>query len=315
MRRNSLIHGILAAALSVAPLACGGGRRAERADNGPGAAAAATPAPVAAAEASPAAAESGRATPAGTETATAAAPTSPPAAVQPAPAPAVQPAGAASTSDAPAAASPAADDGGAAASQEASATTILNRAAAAYRAVQTLQADFVQQLRNPLLGESHTSRGTMYQRRPDRFLMRFTEPAGDVIVSDGRYFWVYYPSVDPKQVIRMPSSAAGGGVDLQTQFLGDPAKRFVATLDGREKVAGHDAYVLTLVPRSTAELGYQKLRVWIDPTDYLARRFEITEDNGNVRHFELSRLRANGPVAADLFRFTPPADARVVERG
>ncbi|HET9982445.1 MAG TPA: outer membrane lipoprotein carrier protein LolA [Longimicrobiales bacterium] len=196
-----------------------------------------------------------------------------------------------------------------------SATAILNRASAAYQKVQTLQADFVQQLRNPMLGDSHTSRGKMYQRRPDRFLMRFTEPAGDVIVSDGRYFWVYYPSVDAKQVIRMPSAAAGGGVDLQAQFLGDPARRFIATLDGREKVAGHDAYVLTLVPRSTAELGYRKLRVWIDPSDYLARRFEITEDNGNVRHFELSGLRTNAPVRSDLFRFTPPADAHVVERG
>ncbi len=194
-----------------------------------------------------------------------------------------------------------------------SADAILRRAAAAYRGVRSLRASFLQVVRNPLLGGAVTSRGTLYQRRPDRFLMKFAQPAGDVLVSDGRWFWVYYPSVDPKQVIRTPASAAGQAVDLQAQFLGDPERRFNARLEGRQAVAGRQAYVLSLTPRGSEP--FKALKLWIDPTDYLARRFEITEENGSVRHIDLSDLRVNVPAGDALFRFTPPAGAHIVTRG
>ena len=192
-------------------------------------------------------------------------------------------------------------------------TQVLARAAAAYADVQSMQADFAMTMTNPLLRRTTNSRGTMSQLRPDRIALRFTQPDGDVIVSDGEYFWIYYPSVDEKQVIRMPASqGATGGVDLQAQFIGDPTERFEATLHGTEDVGGRPAYALTLVPRGN--VGYKSLEVWLDTRDYLARRFEITEENGSVRRFDLSSLRTNVRLGDDVFRFTPPADARIVDR-
>lgn len=193
-----------------------------------------------------------------------------------------------------------------------SANAILTKAAAAYARVRSLRADFVQVTQNPVLGSNTTSRGTLFQRRPDRLLLRFSQPKGDILVSDGRYFWVYYPSVDPKQVVRMPASAAGQGVDLQAQFLGDPEKRFNARLQGREAVAGRPANVLHLVPRT--QQSYKELTVWLDARDNLARRFEIVEQNGSVRRFDLSNLRVNVSIPASTFRFTPPAGAHIVAR-
>jgi len=192
-------------------------------------------------------------------------------------------------------------------------TEILKRASVAYAKVQTLRADFVQKRDNPLLSSTTTSRGTIYQKRPDRFLMKFSQPAGDVIVSDGRYFWVYYPSADKRQVLRAAASEQGaGGVDLQAQFLGDPLRRFTNTFHGIEKVNGRDAYVLTLVPRS--DMGYKRLKVWIDARDSLVRRFVLTENNDVVQDYTLSNLAINPVLSNDLFRFTPPADAKIIER-
>ena len=180
-----------------------------------------------------------------------------------------------------------------------------------YEGVRSLRADFRQELTNVLIGRTTRSAGTLYQRQPDRFAMKFSDPAGDIIVSDGEYFWVYYPSSDPRQVIR--SSAGGaGGLDLRAQFVGDPVRRFEATSQGREEVRGRDTHVLTLTPRQAA--GYRRLKVWIDAEDQLVRRFELTEDNGNVRRFELTDLRINPTLPDDVFRFEPPAGAVVVTR-
>jgi outer membrane lipoprotein-sorting protein len=191
---------------------------------------------------------------------------------------------------------------------------ILRAAAAAYGKVRSLQASFVQQIDNPLIGTHISSKGTLYQQKPDLLLLKFSDPTGDIIMSDGRYFWIYYPSVDTKQVIRAPVSAAGaGGVDLQAQFLGDPVRRFNSTMDGRETIGGRSTYAVSMVPRE--KLGYRKLKVWIDAKDSLARRFEITEENGNVRRFELRDLRVNSALPSALFRFSPPPNARIIDRG
>jgi len=194
------------------------------------------------------------------------------------------------------------------------AVQILARASAAYANVRSMRAEFTQMSENPLLRRSTTSRGTIYQRRPDRFLMDFSEPEGDLIVSDGEDIWVYYPSVNPRQVIRAPLGEGGAGaVDLQAQFLGDPTQRFRSELLGRERVAGANAYVLMLRP--IGDQGYRSLKVWIDPRDYLARRFEITENNNVVRRFDLSSLRTNAVFDDALFEFTPPEGTHVVARG
>lgn len=190
---------------------------------------------------------------------------------------------------------------------------ILRDASAAYENVRSLQADFTMRHENPILRRTTTSRGTLYQRQPDRILLRFSEPAGDVIAGDGTYFWIYYPSVDADQVMRAPAAQAGtGGVDLQAQFVGDPVERFRYTLEGREDVDGRPAHVLVLTPKT--DVAYAQLKVWIDTVDSLARRFEITEHNRATRRFDLSNLKLNPTLGDDLFRFAPPAGARVIER-
>jgi outer membrane lipoprotein carrier protein len=191
---------------------------------------------------------------------------------------------------------------------------ILRRAAAAYERVRSLKAGFTMVTENPLLRSTTTSRGVIYQRSPDRIKLDFTEPAGDVIVGDGTYFWIYYPSVDDKQVLRTRAAqGSSGGVDLRAQFVGDPVQTFRYTLHGAENVDGREANVLTLLPNE--DLGYQQLKVWIDARDALARRFEIVEHNGVTRRFRLESLEINPALDDGIFRFTPPPGARIIDRG
>lgn len=235
------------------------------------------------------------------------APQSPSAAVPGEPAVAAAPAPGATAGSAPAAA------GGTTTAPTKSqdrAAQILTRAESAANGVRSLEADFTQSLNVPLLNSSQRSAGKLYQRKPDRFLMRFSDPEGDVIVADGQYFWLYYPSSDRTQVIRTSIAQGGQAVDLQQQFLSNPNQRFVATMAGEESVAGRPAFVLTLVPRGAS--AYKLLKIWVDQEDYLVRRFEMTEENESVRRVELRNLRVNQTLANSLFTFTPPAGAQVI---
>jgi outer membrane lipoprotein carrier protein len=197
-------------------------------------------------------------------------------------------------------------------SRQEQANAILRRVETASEGIRTFEADFVQSLRVPLLGTDTRSTGKLYQRKPDRFAMRFTDPAGDVMVADGRHFWIYYPSNDRTQVIRTSIAEGGEQADLQKQFLSNATERFVPTLNGEETVAGRATWALTLVPKRQSP--YKVIRIWVDKEDGLVRRFEMTEENDSVRRLELRNIRVNGPVSDALFTFTPPAGTQVFDQ-
>ena len=196
--------------------------------------------------------------------------------------------------------------------QQATAEQILKRAERTYSETRSLQADFVQHVRVPLLGSDQRSRGTLYLKRPDRFLMRFSDPAGDRIVADGRFFWMYYPSTDRKQVIRSAIKEGFHQADFQREFLANPSARYVATLAGSENVGGRRTHVLRLVPRRASP--YKQVRLWVDATDFTIRRFEMTEENESVRRIDLSNIRRNQALPDSLFRFDPPRGTQVFDQ-
>jgi outer membrane lipoprotein carrier protein len=192
---------------------------------------------------------------------------------------------------------------------------ILDRASASYDTVKTLQADFVQIIANPMLGDPDTTRGRLYQRKPNYFAMRFTEPKHDRVVADGERLWLYTPSTTPGQVIRTAIPGTGTtGPNLIGQFVERPRERYHAKYLGSDSSAergGSDAILLS--PRAT-DLPYSAATVWIARKDGLVRRIEIEETSGQRRTIELRNLVVNRDIPAREFRFSPPGGLQVVDQ-
>jgi outer membrane lipoprotein carrier protein len=191
---------------------------------------------------------------------------------------------------------------------------ILDRASASYDTVRTLQADFVQIIDNPMLGDPDTTRGRLYQRRPGHFAMRFTEPKNDRVVADGRRLWLYTPSTTPGQVIRTAIPGSGTtGPNLIGQFVEHPRERYGARYVREDAQPDGPADVIVLTPRAT-DLPYSEATVWIAKQDGLVRRIDIVETSGQRRTIVLRNLTVNRAIGAREFRFSPPAGLRVVNQ-
>ena len=147
--------------------------------------------------------------------------------------------------------------------------SILDRASASFDTVRTLAADFVQVIENPMLGDPDTTRGRLYQRRPNFFAMRFTEPKNDRVVADGRRLWLYTPSTTPGQVIRTTIPGTGTtGPNLIGQFVEHPRERYSARYVRADSVGDARVDVIALTPRA-ADLSYSAATVWIAQQDGL----------------------------------------------
>src|SRR5882762_10137063 len=193
-------------------------------------------------------------------------------------------------------------------------TPILDRATSSFDTVRTLAADFVQIVDNPMLGDPDTTRGRLFQRRPNYFAMRFSEPKNDRIVADGRRLWLYTPSTTPGQVIRAAIPGTGTtGPNLIGQFVEHPRERYTARYVRGDSLAGGSVDVIALTPRA-ADLPYSEATVWIAKQDGLIRRIQLVENSGQRRTITLNNLTVNKPIPAREFRFAPTSGVRVVDQ-
>jgi outer membrane lipoprotein carrier protein len=199
------------------------------------------------------------------------------------------------------------------AQQPSSAQSTVRRAVDAWRSVKTVRATFDQSIRNSLTGTTARATGDYQQQRPGKLAVRFRDPSGDQIVSDGVFIWLYLPSSAPGQVIKRPLGGEGTGtVDLTGEFLDAPLEKYDLADAGSESLEGRGTRIIRLTPKPGVSARFMSARVWIDDTDSLIRQFEVLEVNGVTRRVHISSLAINTPVDEAAFRFSVPNGVRVV---
>jgi outer membrane lipoprotein carrier protein len=191
----------------------------------------------------------------------------------------------------------------------------IDKAVATYTKTKTSKGTFEQTITNPLTGSKATAKGNFeQQRQPARFAFRFVQPKGDMLIGDGKWLWVYLPSSQPGQVIKVPMTEGGAGsLDLASRFFDSPRTRFTITDAGTATIAGRATHALTLVPKSSGE-PFTRAKVWIDTADGTLRQFETLEPSGISRLVTITAVTPNAAVSAKSFTFTPPKGVRIVDQ-
>jgi outer membrane lipoprotein carrier protein len=197
-------------------------------------------------------------------------------------------------------------------SDTATAMTLYREAVARFAGAKTMRAGFEQTLVSPVIKTPRLSRGELMQRPPDRFAFRFTDPAGDVVVSDGAALWVYLPSTAKGQVLKLPREV-GGAFDVVARLLANPGDRMqVRVVPERDRVGGDIVTAFVLTPRADGA-PFQSARVWIG-ADRLLRQIEIEEPGGLRRRMRFTDMRLGVALPKRAFVFDVPDGVRVIDQ-
>lgn len=189
------------------------------------------------------------------------------------------------------------------------------RAQSAWAKIRTFGASFEQTIINPITGAAMLSKGQLAQRKPNKLAINFVDPAGDRIVADGKFVWVFLQSATPGQVIKMSNTDVGAAsTDLIGQFLTTPRSKYDASDAGTDQVNGRTARALILTAKPGQRLPFVRAKVWVDSADALIRQFESTDPNGITRKVKITSLNPNASYTNDVFTFKLPSGVRVVER-
>ena len=171
--------------------------------------------------------------------------------------------------------------------------------------VKTGHAAFTQTVTSPDGAKKKTSSGTFDFARPNRFRFAYTKPFEQLIVADGQKVWIH--DTDLNQVSSRKFSQALGSTPAALLAGGSLEKDFtLAPLPARDGLEWAQA-----TPRAQ-DSAFQSVRIGFKGRDLAA--VEITDSFGQRSLLQFTQFAPNAPVSPELFKFSVPAGADVIEQ-
>ena len=167
------------------------------------------------------------------------------------------------------------------------------------------RSPFTQTVTSPDGARKKVSSGTFEFLRPNRFRFQYTRPFVQLIVADGNLVWIHDPDLNQVSSRRIAAALgatpaallAGGAIEREFELVSQPPGE------------GLD-WVLAL-PRQKDGV-VQSVRVGFRGKDLAA--LEIVDSFGQRSLLQFTAFQANAVLAAEVFVFTPPAGADVIEQ-
>jgi outer membrane lipoprotein carrier protein len=172
------------------------------------------------------------------------------------------------------------------------------------RELQSLQADFEQQLRDGQGRLIETSSGTLSMRRPNQFRWDYLKPHPQTIVADGQRLWLYDPDLEQVTVRPLEQSLAGTPAML---LSGEGDLRASFRIETMEKRGAVDW--LTLLPKRS-DTDFKRVRLGLRGNALEA--MELSDKLGQTTALEFRNVQRNPKFDAMQFVFKPPAGADVI---
>ena len=172
--------------------------------------------------------------------------------------------------------------------------------------MQTLTADFKQELWTADQQLLQTDTGSLSMKRPNRFRWTYEEPAELTIVADGERLWIY--DVELAQVTVTPfDDTIGASPAMLLSGDGNVREEFEVvqayTVDGLDWIK--------LEPIGSSD--FSSVSIGFSGTE--PRRLELVDGLGQVTRIELDNLVVNPEIADDVFELDVPAGVDVNGEG
>jgi outer membrane lipoprotein carrier protein len=170
---------------------------------------------------------------------------------------------------------------------------------------QSARASFTQTVRDKDGATAQTASGKLAFARPGKFRWEYDKPYQQTIVGDGEKLWVYDKDLNQVTVKNLsgalgssPAALLAGSNDIEQYY----------NLDAKGARGGLDW--LEAYPRDADNM-FSKVRMGFKGNTL--DTMELYDHMGQITVIRFAKLERNPKLAANLFTFTPPAGADVIE--
>jgi len=170
--------------------------------------------------------------------------------------------------------------------------------------VQTLQAEFYQELRSRDEQLVEIAMGRLSLRRPNQFLWRYRRPIEQLILADGENLWIY--DIELSQATVTPLSDIMEATPAML-LSGDQGVR-----DGFETLETFSADGLSWVHLAPKLSGSDFSSVLVGFRDGELARLELIDGLDQTTRIDFSEIHINQELGENLFVFDPPSGVDVI---
>lgn len=174
-----------------------------------------------------------------------------------------------------------------------------------YNRSKSLKVDFTQSYMQS--GAKRLEAGELVLRKPGRMRWTYSNPAGKLFLSDGKFVYLYSPATNRAEKMKLketedmraPLAFLLGKLDFSRDF-----KNFRAQREGGK-------WVVTGYPKSD-RLPYSEVTFTVSERLEIQRLVVLGQDR-SVLEFQFANEIVNPPLDDKLFRFSPPKGVEVVD--
>jgi outer membrane lipoprotein carrier protein len=182
---------------------------------------------------------------------------------------------------------------------------------AAYSRVTDLKADFGQTSALKSLGTTISAKGVVYLKRGGKLRWEYGEPEKQQVVSDGKTFWAYTPSLNQVNTGPAPEALAGPAGSFLAG-LGRVREHFaVRFLNPAQPTDGDGNVVLDLKPKQPLPT-MSRLVLSLDPKSWQVRKAVIHDQFENTVTMQFTKMVVNSGLPDSLFTFVAPPGVATV---
>ncbi|MDT8405294.1 outer membrane lipoprotein chaperone LolA [Sulfuriflexus sp.] len=178
------------------------------------------------------------------------------------------------------------------------------RLKAFFEEVDSIRADFVQQVLNPQNQALQQTSGTMLLSRPGRFRWDYTQPYRQLIVANGEKVWLY--DVDLEQVTVKKFDAAMGSTPA---LLLSSGANIEDNFSVRDLGMKNDLAWVELTPKNK-DSGFEKLLLGFG--EHNLQHMELQDSFGQLTRLSFTNIERNPELESAQFDFVPPAGVDVI---
>ncbi len=190
------------------------------------------------------------------------------------------------------------------------AAEIMDKLKAWDKNLESLKADFTQEVNFTEAGLKQSVTGTLSYVKPNLLRIEHYKPARQIVVTDKTDIWIYKPA--DNQVVRTSWESWRRTQDQNFSGILDFGN--YASLEAKNSIKATPSVnggpvTVVFTPRSGA--GYS-LTLKLSPQDYFPTEAELSVD-GTIIKTRLTSIEKNGAIDKAIFKFSPPKGAEMLE--
>ena len=171
--------------------------------------------------------------------------------------------------------------------------------------IQTMSANFTQQLLDLDGSEVESFQGTFELAKPGKMRWHVKQPMEQQLVSDGNILWIYDPDLEQVVIENFTDKIKSTPIALFNGEVADLDQRYITTMES----VSSDTELFTLTPKDPESL-FSRIDIVFDAS--MPKSIGVTDTFDQRTLITFEELKVNLLLDSSVFSFTIPAQVDVI---